>query len=228
MYENQTITLVIPCYNEEKGVAEVIKATPDIVDEILVVDNNSSDATAEVAESLGASVVSEKRMGYGRAYKTGFKAAKGDIIVTADGDGTYPVIAIPYLVALLKQETLDFISVWRVHLYVGLSLENFLRKYGNVALNFILTVLFGIRIKDSQSGMWVFKKGVLESLNLTSDGMAFSEEIKIEAFKNRTIVSREVPLQFSFRHRVGESKLNLWGDGFRNILFLFQKRFRLQ
>jgi len=228
MYENQTITLVIPCYNEEKGVAEVIKATPDIVDEILVVDNNSSDATAEVAESLGACVISEKRIGYGRAYKTGFKAAKGDIIVTADGDGTYPVIAIPYLVALLKQETLDFISVWRVHLYVGLSLENFLRKYGNVALNFILTVLFGIRIKDSQSGMWVFKKGVLESLNLTSDGMAFSEEIKIEAFKNRTIVSREVPLQFSFRHRVGESKLNLWEDGFRNILFLFQKRFRLQ
>ena len=228
MYDNQTITLVIPCYNEEKGVAEVIKATPDIVDEILVVDNNSSDGTAEVAESLGARVVSEKRIGYGRAYKTGFKAAKGDIIVTADGDGTYPVIAIPYLVALLKQETLDFISVWRVHLDVGLSLENFLRKYGNVALNFILTVLFGIRIKDSQSGMWVFKKGVLESLNLTSDGMAFSEEIKIEAFKNRTILSREVPLQFSFRHRVGESKLNLWEDGFRNILFLFQKRFRLQ
>jgi len=228
MYDNQTISLVIPCYNEEKGVAEVIKATPDIVDEILVVDNNSSDATAEVAESLGARVVSEKCRGYGRAYKTGFKAAKGDIVVTVDGDGTYPVIAIPYLVALLKQETLDFISVWRVHLYVGLSLENFLRKYGNVGLNFILTVLFGIRIKDSQSGMWVFKKGVLESLNLTSDGMALSEEIKIEAFKNRTIVSREVPLQFSFRHRVGESKLNLWEDGFRNILFLFQKRFRLQ
>ncbi|MCK5375894.1 MAG: glycosyltransferase family 2 protein [Acidobacteria bacterium] len=228
MYDNQTITLVIPCYNEEKGVAEVIKATPDIVDEILVVDNNSSDATAEVAESLGARVVSEKRIGYGRAYKTGFKAAKGDIVVTVDGDGTYPVIAIPYLVALLKQENLDFISVWRVHLYVGLSLENFLRKYGNVGLNIILTVLFGIRMKDSQSGMWVFKKGVLEALNLTSDGMAFSEEIKIEAFKNRTILSREVPLQFSFRHRVGESKLNLWEDGFRNILFLFQKRFHLQ
>jgi len=228
MHENQKISLVIPCHDEEKGVVEVIKGTPDIVDEILVVDNNSSDATAVVAESLGARVVTEERIGYGRAYKTGFKAAKGDILVTVDGDATYPVIAIPYLVALLKQEALDFISVWRIHLDTGFSVENFLRKYGNIGLNLILTGLFGIRLKDSQSGMWIFKKEVLESLKLTSDGMSFSEEIKIEAFKNRAIVSREVPLQFSFRHRVGNSKLNLWKDGSRNILFLIQKRLNLQ
>ncbi len=225
MFNNQTISLVIPCYNEEKGVAEVIRATPDIVDEILVVDNNSSDRTAEVAESLGARVVLEKKMGYGSAYKAGFKAAKGDIIVTLDGDATYPVIAIPYLAALLEQDALDFISVWRVHLHVGSSVENFLRNYGNVGLNVFLTALFGIRLKDSQSGMWVFKKEVLKKIKLTSDGMPLSEEIKIEVFKNKEIESREVPLQFSFLAREGDSKLNLWKDGFKNLLFLFQKRF---
>ena len=166
MFKNQTISLVIPCYNEEKGVAEVIQTTPDIVDEILVVDNNSSDRTAEVAESLGATVVEEKRAGYGSAYKAGFKAAKGDIIVTLDGDATYPVIAVPYLVALLNQDALDFISVWRVHLNVASSAENFLRNYGNIVLNIFLTALFGIRLKDSQSGMWVFKKEVLESATI--------------------------------------------------------------
>lgn len=224
MYKNQNISLVIPCYNEEKGVAGVIQATPEIVDEIVVVDNNSSDRTAEVAESLGARVVTEKRMGYGSAYKAGFKAAKGDVIVTLDGDATYPVIAIPYLVALLFQDALDFITVWRVHLKVRGSAESFLRRYGNITLNIFLATLFGIRLKDSQSGMWVFKKKVLEKLHVTSNGMPFSEEIKIEAFRNKEIKSREVPLQFSFLSREGDSKLNIWNDGFKNLLFLFQKR----
>lgn len=228
MYNNHTISAVIPCYNEEEGVARVIQSMPDIVDEILVVNNNSSDRTAEVAESLGARVITEKRMGYGRAYKTGLEAAKGDIIVTMDGDATYPTIAISYLVALLSQDSLDFISVWRVHINMESTMENYKRFYGNEILNIFMSVLFGMRIKDSQSGMWVFKKEILQKLNVTSDGMPFSEEIKIEAFKNKGIKTREVPLYFDFLSRQGDSKLNLWKDGFRNLFFLFQKRFNIR
>ena len=95
MRQNLKLSLVIPCYNEEDGVREVIGRCPKELDEIVVVDNNCTDRTAEVARSLGAVVVSEKRPGYGAAYKAGLRAATGDVIITLDGDGTYPPEAIP-------------------------------------------------------------------------------------------------------------------------------------
>ena len=82
MYRGQRISVVIPCHNEEDGVRAVMAQMPSIVDEVLVVDNASTDRTTEVATSLGARVVYEGRKGYGRAYKTGFSEATGDIIVT--------------------------------------------------------------------------------------------------------------------------------------------------
>src|SRR5262245_4226497 len=113
MRQNLKISLVIPCYNEEDGVREVIGRCPPDVDEIVVVDNNCTDRTAEVARSLGAQVVSEKRPGYGAAYKAGMRAARGDLIVTLDGDGTYPPEAIPELVDALVERRWDFLSACR-------------------------------------------------------------------------------------------------------------------
>ena len=88
MFRGKRISVVIPCHNEEEGVRATIEQMPPIVDEVLVVDNASTDSTAAVAKELGARVVYEARKGYGRAYKTGFAEARGDIIVTMDGDGT--------------------------------------------------------------------------------------------------------------------------------------------
>src|SRR5262252_1666142 len=98
MHRNLTISVVIPCYNEEDGVREVIGRMPPGIDEIVVVDNNCTDGTAAVATSLGARVVAEKVPGYGAAYKAGMKAATKDVIATLDGDGTYPPEDIPRLV----------------------------------------------------------------------------------------------------------------------------------
>ena len=83
-------------------------------------------------------------------------------------------------------------------------------------------MLFGRRIADSQSGMWLFKSSILPLIELTSDGMALSEEIKIEAFIHTQITARELPIYY--RARAGESKLNVWRDGLRNLVFLFRKR----
>ena len=230
MYNDKKISVVIPCYNEEKGVAKVIKKLPDFIDEIIVIDNNSTDRTSEVAKSLGGKVVFEARKGYGRAYKTGLKAAQGDIIVTMDGDGTYPALAIPYLVDVLIEEGLDFISAKRIFKSWDLLdkkniKEAVLRFIGNRALSLTVLLLFGCYLNDSQSGMWIFKREILPRLKVTSDGMPFSEELKIEAFKDGTLKSREVPVEFYYAKREGESKLNLWGDGFGNLAFLFKKRF---
>jgi len=95
MHRSLTISVVIPCYNEEDGVREVIGRMPKAVDEVVVVDNNCTDRTAAVATSLGAKVVTEPTPGYGAAYKAGLKAATGDLVVTLDGDGTYPPEEIP-------------------------------------------------------------------------------------------------------------------------------------
>ncbi|RMF94611.1 MAG: glycosyltransferase family 2 protein, partial [Candidatus Schekmanbacteria bacterium] len=78
MYKGYKLSVVMPCYNEEKALGGVIESIPSFVDEIIVADNNSTDRTAEIARSLGAKVVFEGRKGYGRAYKTGLKNATGD------------------------------------------------------------------------------------------------------------------------------------------------------
>ncbi len=221
MHRDLKLSVVIPCYNEEEGVRLVIDRTPKIVDEIVVVDNNCTDRTAEVARALGAVVVAEKTPGYGAAYKRGLNAATGDIIITFDGDGTYPPEDIPRLVDELVDRNWDFLSASRFPL-VDPKAMPFTNRLGNWVLTIAAAVLFFKPIRDSQSGMWVFKRAMLGRLKLTSDGMAFSEEIKLEALMRG--------LRFGEGHipygaRVGEVKLEKWKDGWENLAFLVRKRF---
>ncbi len=222
MHRDLKISVVIPCYNEEEGVRYVIDGLPECIDEVVVVDNNSTDRTAEVARSLGANVVFEKRKGYGAAYKAGLPAATGDVIVTLDGDGTYPSEQIPELVDYLEDQNLDFISASRFPLKNPEAM-NFTNKIGNNVLTIAMLLLYGTPIKDSQSGMWIFRTRVLPKLNLTSDGMPLSEEIKIEAIRARDVAFAEYHV--NYHPRVGEVKLDKWRDGFRNLVFLVKKRF---
>jgi glycosyltransferase involved in cell wall biosynthesis len=224
MYKNHCISLVMPCYNEERGLREVFRDLPACVDEVIVADNNSTDSTTAVARELGAVVVHEPKQGYGAAYKAGLRRATGDIIVTMDGDGTYPRNFIPVLLDVMIDEGFDFITCDRTGHKDKPS--NWLRVFGNDVLNFFIWLLFWFRVRDSQSGMWVFRRSVLEHLNLTSDAMAFSEEIKLEAMtKKRIIRAKELPIYYKERH--GVSKLRIWRDGFYNLFFLFRKRFGL-
>ncbi|HER19482.1 MAG TPA: glycosyltransferase family 2 protein [Chromatiales bacterium] len=217
-----SISVVIPCYNEEEGVKYTIESLPDCVDEIVVVDNNSTDRTAEVAQSLGARVVFEKRKGYGAAYKAGLPAVTKDVTVTLDGDGTYPAEQIPELVDYLVDRELDFISASRFPLQNPKAM-NFSNKVGNNVLTMAMFILYGKPVRDSQSGMWIFRSSVYPKLNVTSDGMPLSEEIKIEAIRNREVKFDEY--QVNYHPRVGEVKLEKWRDGFRNLWFLVKKRF---
>jgi glycosyltransferase involved in cell wall biosynthesis len=222
MYKNYRITIVIPCLNEEEGVGRVLKDMPSFVDEVIVVDNGSTDQTALVASKLGALVVSELNRGYGRAYKAGFARATGDIIVTLDGDHSYPADAISYLLEAFIHCRVGFLSASRLPTLNPASMSR-KHKIGNMALSLLMSVLFFRWIADSQSGMWIFRRDVLKHMNLTSDGMAFSEEIKIEAILHKEIGFREMFINYS--QRVGEIKLRPWRDGFANVIFLLRKRF---
>jgi dolichol-phosphate hexosyltransferase len=222
MYKGQKITVIIPCLNEEQGIEKILRSMPEFVDETIVVDNNSIDRTAEIAQSLGATVIREEVRGYGRSYKRGFSHASGDLIITLDGDHSYPVDALSYLLEAFLHLNVDFLNASRfpVRDSSAMSLKH---KLGNLVLSLAMSVLYLRWVRDSQSGMWVLRRSILKDMRLESDGMAFSEEIKIEALKNSQIRFGEISILYS--SRLGEIKLNPWRDGIYNLAFLVRKRF---
>src|SRR2546423_10143498 len=222
MYKRQSITVIIPCLNEEQGIRRVLESMPEFVDEVIVVDNNAADRTSEVAASLGAKVVREEVRGYGRAYKRGFTCATSDLIITLDGDHSYPVDALSYLIEAFLHHEVDFLNASRFPVRDARAMS-FKNKFGNLALSLAVSVLFFRWVRDSQSGMWVFRRSILKDMKLESDGMAFSEEIKIEALRSPRIRFGEISIMYS--SRLGEIKLNPWRDGFQNLWFLVKKRF---
>ena len=124
------------------------------------------------------------------------------------------------------KENLDFITTNR---FAGLSPRamSFKHFFGNLILSFTLRLLYGIKLKDSQSGMWIIRKDALNKvkpLEEFHDGMPFSEEIKIEMFKNREIKAKEIPS--CLYKRKGVAKLQSWRDGWNNLKYLIKYRFR--
>ena len=219
------VSVVIPTMNEEASIGLVLDEVRTALEgvrpfEVIVVDTDSKDRTRAIAAEKGAVVVPEPRRGYGRAYKTGFEKATGDIIATLDADMTYPAPDIPKLADMLEAQGLDFITTDR---FADMAEGAMSAKHrlGNRVLSVTARLLFRVKIRDSQSGMWVFRRSVLPRLALDSDGMSMSEEIKIEAFKKTK--AAEVPI--TYRVRVGEVKLQSWRDGLGNLRFLFKKRF---
>src|SRR5919206_2663479 len=183
MYKGQAITVIIPCLNEEQGIERVLRAMPEFVDELIVVDNNSTDRTSEVAASLGAKVIREEIRGYGRSYKRGFAAATGDLIVTLDGDHSYPVDALSYLLEAFLHLNVDFLNASRFPVRDRSAMST-KHRIGNLILSLAMSILYFRWVRDSQSGMWVFRRSIIKDMKLESDSMAFSEEIKIEVLRN--------------------------------------------
>lgn len=222
MYKSNTITVIIPCLNEEQGIERVLRRMPDFVDQVIVVDNGSTDRTSDVAHSLGAEVIREPVRGYGRSYKKGFSWATSDLIVTLDGDHSYPPDAISYLIEAFLHLEVDFLNASRFPVRERGAMS-FKHKVGNWVLSLAMSILYFRWVRDSQSGMWVFRRSILKSMMLESEGMAFSEEIKIEALRDPKIRFAELSIMYS--SRLGEIKLNPWRDGLYNLSFLMKKRF---
>lgn len=221
MYRDLRISVVIPCFNEEHGLRHVLERMPGYVDEVVVVDNNSTDDTARVATEMGAKVVFEGRKGYGNAYQAGLPAASGDIIATVDGDGTYPSDAIAPIVDHMLDRRLDFVSASRFPLRDRRAMRG-RNVLGNKVLTYTFRALYAHWIADSQSGMWVFRRPCLDQIRATQPGMAFSEEIKIEALQAPGLRFGEYHIDYY--ERIGDTKLYTWRDGFLNLGFLARRR----
>src|SRR3989304_4197484 len=128
------VSVVIPTMNEEASIGRVLEEVKKALSgwdyEVLVVDTASRDRTREIARAMGARVIAEPRRGYGRAYKTGFAAARGDVLVTLDADLTYPADRIPEFCRLIDQEGADFVSGNRLA-HLGEGVMSGMHRLGN-------------------------------------------------------------------------------------------------
>jgi glycosyltransferase involved in cell wall biosynthesis len=218
------LSVVIPALNEAANIFPVITTIPtadlsrdgwDV--EIIVVDNGSTDDTGAIAIAHGAKVVAEPLRGYGNAYRAGFAAANGDVIATGDADCTYPFDALCSLLAHLDTDRLDFLSTNRLATADRLALSRS-HLVGNQLLTTVSRSLFRSPFRDSQSGMWLFRKHIWPHLDVRANGMAFSQEIKHEAYLKGYRCS-EVAINYRIRH--GDIKLKAGRDGIRNVSQLF-------
>jgi dolichol-phosphate hexosyltransferase len=218
------ISIIIPALNEEFGIQRTISSVPKAKLnelgcnlEILVIDGNSTDLTRDAAMRMGAKVIEEKTRGYGRAIKKGLYEARGDIIVTLDGDSTYPAQLIPEYLEKLIANDIDFVTINRFS-EVEKGAISFPHKVGNKILSLTLRLLYSIDVKDSQSGMCLMKRQFIDKINVISDDFAFCEELRIIAFK----FFRSLELEGKYYRRIGESKLQTIQHGWTNFVYLFK------
>ena len=217
------ISVIIPCLNEEEAVGDVVdKAFEGIgrsgrTGEVIVVDNASTDASATVAAAQGATVVSERRRGYGSAYLAGLEAARGEYVVMGDADDTYPLDELSEFVDRLEQGD-DLVIGSRFKGTIHGDAMPFLNRFvGNPALTGMLNVLFGVKVSDAHCGMRAVRREALPTLDLHSTGMEFASEMVFKAYRRGLTVS-EVPIDYY--PRVGESKLNRFSDAWRHVRFM--------
>lgn len=226
MIYNKKVSLIFPCRNEAKAITSVFKRIPDIVDEVIIVDNLSTDNTAKTAIKLGAKVLSEDRhdsgIGYGFALARGIKNATGDIVVCMDCDGSYPPEKIGEVIKILLKNRIDFISCNRLP-FKNKQDMSAIRMFGVWVLNIVVNFLYGYPIKDSLSGMWVFKKRSIKNLAVFEGGWNMSLEIKLNAIEQKDIVFNEYQIRYKDR-QFDQSKQNIFKTGFKHLFFLFKRK----
>ena len=213
------LSIVIPAYNEENGIAEiacrVLSVEPDLkkagVDqlELLIVDDGSKDRTADVAANIpGVTLIRHARnKGYGAALKTGFSKAQGDLIGFLDADGTYPPEYFPQLCRA---------ALGGMDLVIGSRMAGedskmpLTRRVGNFFFATLLTILSRQKVTDSASGMRVFKRGILECIYPLPNGLNLTPVMSTRALHEGISIG-EIPIPYS--ERVGRSKLSVIRDG---------------
>lgn len=209
MYHNKTVTLVFPAFNEEENIAKAVTTflSSKIVDELIVVDNNSTDQTAKIARECGAVVVKEKKQGYGFALRKGLATATSSYVVLAEPDGTFRVTDLPRLLKhILKFHAVYGSRTHMQYIHTGANM-GFLLRYGNIILAKFIQLLHQTpAISDCGCTLRIFRKEVVKKiLPLCHVGSShFLPELVILT-QQHGYSSTEVPVHYY--KRVGTSKI---------------------
>jgi len=185
----------IPAYNEAETIGDIIRRASSHVDEVIVVDDGSSDDTAQVARDAGATVIrNQYNRGAGGATKTCFQQARernADVLVTIDGDGQHNAAEIPSLIAPVLRGKADLVIGSRF-LDKGCRIPRY-RRFGITVISTLLNLVSKVKVSDSQSCYRAYSKKALRALDITEPGFAFSVELIIEA-RRQGLVIDEVPI----------------------------------
>ena len=221
-----SLSFVMPSMNEEETIriciekAQYILKKYNIDGEIIVADN-SSDRTAEIAVAMGAKVIGPIK-GYGNAYLKGLALAKGNYIAISDADNTYDLLELDKFLDPLIAGDADFVIGTRIKGDIKKEAMPWLHQYiGNPLLTEMLNFLFKTKISDAHCGMRAFTKEALEKMNLKTHGMELASEMVIEAAKCKLKI-KEVPITYYSRR--APSKLNSFKDGWRHVRFMMLYR----
>ncbi len=218
------LSIIMPCYNEESTVAICVKKAKKAIKdlkikgEVIVIDNNSTDKSFDIAKKSGAQVFKELHKGYGNALKRGFKEAKGEYIIMADADDTYDFYESKKIYKKLKTGY-DFVMGDR---YKKGKIEKgaspLSHRIGAPILTFILNIFYGTSISDAHCGIRGIKKEAYKKLDMQTEGMEFASEMVVKSSKLKLKIS-EVPITLSKR-KGSEAKLSTFKDGWRHLSFL--------
>jgi glycosyltransferase involved in cell wall biosynthesis len=219
------LTILMPCLNEAETIATCVKkassylSKSNIRGEILVADNGSTDGSREIAQGLGARVVSICERGYGAALIGGIEAAKGRFVVMGDADDSYDFSHLDGFVAKLR-EGYDLVMGNRFEGGIEPGAMPALHRWlGNPLLSFIGRIFFKAQLGDFHCGLRGFNTGAVRNLRLRSRGMEFASEMVVRCRLARMRIA-EVPTTLKKDGRSHPPHLRTWRDGWRHLRFL--------
>ncbi len=221
MYKNHKIVIVIPAYNEEESIEKVISSLPNFVDDVIVVDDGSTDRTAELARKMGSTVITHKRnIGVGASFHTGMRMALSldpDIMVNIDADGQFNPEDIVKLVDPIITKEADFVTASRFmdsSYYPDMSKIKFI---GNKLMSSFINRLSGQKFYDVSCGFRAYSQESLLRLNLFGEFTYTQETFLNLAVKNVRII--EVPVKVRGTREFGKSKVasNLFHYGYQTL-----------
>ena len=208
------LAVLIPCYNEAAAIGQVVRefraALPAAT--IYAYDNNSTDATVEIAGAAGAVVRTERLQGKGNVVRRMFADVEADVYVLVDGDATYDAASAPRLIARLLEDNLDMVVGSRVNTHAQAYRRG--HRFGNRMLTGFVAWLFGKSFTDILSGYRVFSRRFVKSFPALSKGFETETELTVHALELRMPVA-EVDTPYGVRPEGSASKLSTYRDGFR-------------
>ncbi len=212
MHAGQRVSIVIPAHNEEATIVDVVRdfASHPAVDEVLVVENNCRDRTADLASAAGARVVSESAPGYGSALRRGLSEASGDVLVMVEADGSFKALDLPKFLAYIAPSTVVLgTRTTRQMVQQGANMRSILR-WGNVVVAKLVELMWYVssepRLTDVGCTYRALPREVWGRIRggLTEPGPAFSPEMMCEVLRRRLRLI-EIPVHY-FARAGGESK----------------------
>ncbi|HLO75771.1 MAG TPA: glycosyltransferase family 2 protein [Magnetospirillum sp.] len=216
-----TIAVLVPCYNEELTIGEVIDGFRANLPgaRIYVYDNNSTDRTAEVALAHGAALRRERLQGKGNVVRRMFADVDADIYVLVDGDATYDAAAAPDLVRMLVDNQYDMVTAKREAMFKEAYRPG--HRFGNGLLTWMVSALFGTGVSDMLSGYRILSRRFVKTFPALSSGFEIETELTVHALQMRMAMG-EMPTPYLARPEGSASKLNTYRDGLRILATITQ------